>query len=45
MNTPNPKSIGFFNKATPWQEEYKALRTILLSCGLVEELNPDFAVE
>ena len=38
MNTPNPKSIGFFNKATPWQEEYKALRTIVLSCGLVEEL-------
>lgn len=38
MNTPNPKVDWFFNKATPWQEEYKALRTIVLSCGLVEEL-------
>ena len=45
MKTTNPKVDWFFNKATPWQEEYKALRTIVLSCGLVEELNPDFAVE
>jgi uncharacterized protein YdeI (YjbR/CyaY-like superfamily) len=38
MNQTNPKVDWFFNKATPWQEEYKALRTLVLSCGLVEEL-------
>jgi uncharacterized protein YdeI (YjbR/CyaY-like superfamily) len=38
MKTTNPKVDWFFNKATPWQEEYKALRTIILSFGLAEEL-------
>jgi len=28
----------FFNKATPWQEEYKKLRKIALATGLTEEL-------
>ncbi|MFM8741616.1 MAG: YdeI/OmpD-associated family protein [Cytophagales bacterium] len=34
----NPKVDWFFIKATTWQEEYKALRTLVLNCGLVEEL-------
>lgn len=34
----NPKVDWFFNKATPWQEEYARLRTIVLDCGLTEEL-------
>jgi uncharacterized protein YdeI (YjbR/CyaY-like superfamily) len=34
----NPKVDWFFNKATNWQEEYAALRTIALNCGLTEEL-------
>jgi uncharacterized protein YdeI (YjbR/CyaY-like superfamily) len=34
----NPKVDWFFNKATNWQEEYAALRTIALDCGLTEEL-------
>jgi uncharacterized protein YdeI (YjbR/CyaY-like superfamily) len=38
MKTTNPKVDWFFTEATPWQEEYKALRTIILSCGLAEEL-------
>ncbi len=38
MNNANPKVDWFFNKATPWQEEYKKLRTLVLSCGLAEEL-------
>lgn len=38
MKNTNPKVDWFFNKATPWQEEYKAFRKIVLSCGLVEEL-------
>ena len=28
----------FFNKTTRWQEEYAELRTIVLDCGLTEEL-------
>jgi uncharacterized protein YdeI (YjbR/CyaY-like superfamily) len=28
----------FFNKAQNWQEEYERLRTIVLDCGLTEEL-------
>lgn len=35
---PNPKVDWFFTKAKQWQEEYKTLRTILLGCGLTEEL-------
>jgi uncharacterized protein YdeI (YjbR/CyaY-like superfamily) len=34
----NPKVDWFFNKATNWQDEYAALRTIALNCGLTEEL-------
>ncbi|MBS1688827.1 MAG: YdeI family protein [Bacteroidetes bacterium] len=34
----NPKVDFFFDKATKWQEEYKHLRTIILDCGLTEEL-------
>lgn len=28
----------FFNKASKWQKEYAQLRSILLACGLMEEL-------
>lgn len=38
MNSMNPKVDFFFNKATKWQAEYKLLRTIMLDCGLTEEL-------
>ena len=38
MSTKNPKVDFFFNKAGKWQEEYKKLRTIVLDCGLTEEL-------
>lgn len=34
----NPKIDWFFNKAKKWQEEYDRLRTIVLACGLTEEL-------
>jgi len=34
----NPKVDWFFDKATKWQKEYEKLRTILLDCGLTEEL-------
>jgi len=34
----NSKVDFFFNKPTKWQEEYKQLRSIVLDCGLVEEL-------
>jgi uncharacterized protein YdeI (YjbR/CyaY-like superfamily) len=34
----NPKVDFFFDKDTQWQKEYKKLRTIVLSCGLSEEL-------
>ncbi len=34
----NPKVDFYFNKAGTWQEEIKRLRTIVLSCGLTEEL-------
>ena len=36
--TMNPKVDWFFNKAKQWQEEYEKLRTIVLDCGLNEEL-------
>jgi uncharacterized protein YdeI (YjbR/CyaY-like superfamily) len=38
MNTINPKVDWFFNKAGKWQEAYERLRTIVLDCGLTEEL-------
>jgi uncharacterized protein YdeI (YjbR/CyaY-like superfamily) len=34
----NPKVDAFFLKADKWQQEMKKLRTILLGCGLTEEL-------
>lgn len=34
----NPKVNFFFDKDTPWRDSYEALRKIVLSCGLVEEL-------
>jgi uncharacterized protein YdeI (YjbR/CyaY-like superfamily) len=34
----NPKVDFFFNKAQNWQEEYERLRTVVLDCGLTEEL-------
>ncbi|MDO8998493.1 MAG: YdeI/OmpD-associated family protein [Bacteroidota bacterium] len=34
----NPKVDFFFNKAKKWQEEYRELRTIVIDCGLKEEL-------
>ena len=34
----NPKVDFFFNKDTKWQKEYEKLRTIVLDCGLNEEL-------
>lgn len=34
----NPKVDFYFNKATKWQEELEQLRTIVLECGLTEEL-------
>lgn len=34
----NPKVDFYFNKAKKWQEEIKRLRTIVLDCGLTEEL-------
>ena len=38
MNRRNPRVDWFFNKATKWQEEYDRLRTLVLDCGLKEEL-------
>ena len=34
----NPKVDWFFNKAEKWQKEFEQLRTIILDCGLNEEL-------
>ena len=34
----NPKVDFFFNKASKWQAGYEQLRTIVLDCGLTEEL-------
>ncbi|GAB3020946.1 YdeI/OmpD-associated family protein [Spirosoma pulveris] len=34
----NPKVDFFFTKAEKWQNEYEKLRTIVLDCGLIEEL-------
>ena len=38
MNSMNPKVDFYFDKAKKWQEEIGKLRTIVLSCGLTEEL-------
>jgi uncharacterized protein YdeI (YjbR/CyaY-like superfamily) len=34
----NPKVDFFFEKDSKWQKEYKLLRSIVLDCGLTEEL-------
>ena len=34
----NPKVDFYFNKAGNWQKELEQLRTIVLDCGLTEEL-------
>lgn len=34
----NPKVDFYFDKAKNWQEEIKQLRSIILDCGLMEEL-------
>ncbi len=34
----NPKVDWYFNKAGKWQKEIRKLRTIVLGCGLAEEL-------
>jgi uncharacterized protein YdeI (YjbR/CyaY-like superfamily) len=34
----NPKVDFYFNKGKEWQEEIRRLRTIVLDCGLTEEL-------
>lgn len=38
MNKPNPKVDFFFTKAEKWRPEFAKLRTIILACGLTEEL-------
>ena len=34
----NPKVDFFFSRAKQWREEFEKLRTIILDCGLTEEL-------
>lgn len=34
----NPKTDFFFSKAGAWHDEYEKLRTIVLDCGMTEEL-------
>jgi uncharacterized protein YdeI (YjbR/CyaY-like superfamily) len=38
MNTMNPKVDFFFDKDDKWQKEFAKLRTLVLDCGLDEEL-------
>lgn len=38
MNNMNPKVDFYFNKPQKWQEEVVKLRTMVLDCGLTEEL-------
>ncbi len=38
MSKTNPKVDFFFKKAAKWREEFEKLRTIVLGCGLTEEL-------
>ena len=37
MDGKNPKVDAYFSKPKKWLEEYKALRTIILDCGLNED--------
>lgn len=48
MSTPNPKVDAFVSRAKTWQGEMQKLRSILLDCGLDEDLKwgkPCFAFE
>src|SRR6266540_2340404 len=38
MNSMNPKVDEYLRKTKKWQEEFEKLRTIVLDCGLAEEL-------
>src|SRR4051812_23605844 len=38
MNKMNPNVDEFLRKAKKWQKEFEKLRTIVLGCGLIEEL-------
>jgi uncharacterized protein YdeI (YjbR/CyaY-like superfamily) len=38
LNNMNPKVDWFFEKADKWQAEFEHLRTLILDCGLTEEL-------
>src|SRR6185295_1703680 len=38
MNNMNPKADFYFDKEKKWQKEIEKLRTIVLDCGLTEEL-------
>ena len=38
MNRMNPKVEFYFRKAKQWQEEFEKLRSVILDCGLTEEL-------
>lgn len=38
MNQRNPKVDAILRNTTKWREEFEALRTIALDCGLTEEL-------
>jgi len=38
INSMNPKVNWFFDKDTPWKESYEKLRSVVLDCGLTEEL-------
>lgn len=38
MNTPNPTVDAFVNRAKSWRDEIQKLRTLLLACGLDEDI-------
>jgi len=38
MNKTNPKVDAFLSRTKKWQEEFEKLRSIILDCGLIEEL-------
>jgi uncharacterized protein YdeI (YjbR/CyaY-like superfamily) len=38
MSKTNPKVDGYIRKTKEWQEELQGLRTIILDCGLTEEV-------
>ena len=38
MSKTNPKVDGFLRKAKQWREEFETLRTIVLDCGLTEDV-------